>query len=1236
MKKLFLPVVILAALCAVSAADNVINILPGSAGGFKFMRSSAVAAPNGGYTVNMSCDRWAELIWTPPPGVIKKLNFSLKTTSAQKGFFWVLVIDAQGERFCNPEAQNIQVPSTVNGITGKFDLGSFVPHYYGKKFDGKITFPLRSVYIVYYARPVQKDKSIQFQLDKAEAVYDDLYNIMPQDAKDFRTMRSSAVPAADGKGGYDVTMSCDRWAELIWTPPKGEIKSISLDFKTFEMQKGFYWLQVIDAQGERFCNPQKQNIQVPSTVNGLSRTFQLADFVPYNYGKKFDGKITFPLRSIYIIYYARPVQKDKHIKFRLRSVFAEYTSISKPVKLPVTAGAWEVIRHDKALGGITELGDGTLKISKTNAEGILELRLKKGVKLAPGRWFLRSEYQSKRNSGGTLFFHRLVPSATAPANMHPSGALLHSTDSLLVNTAGNSWADRICSLVATTTHTYYPAMLIIGDPAEITIRDLVLDPVEKIRRVTNTPDPKDLVSDAELAAILQQRQNSECYLQKDARGDVQFILNGEVVNPVLYKNEGKTYHHMFRDADFTAAGVPISMIPVPLCHDLKKSDIVLGIGKYDYRKIDEIFARSLRRNPHGNYVVVFSIYEPYIGWGRENWDEIWQNKDGLRGLGNNCHLKFFSNNAENEKFPEKVGYWPSYSSLKWRNDYRRIIGDVVRYIMSRPYGKTVVGFMLGGGDDGQFQYRKDDHSPTAYRAFHQYLRDRYHSVEAMNKLWQSSYPAFEAVKIPVLRSTIPSDVPFHGPGVVQDYRRFQNREGWVLREFFAKSVKDSAGKRVLTMAYAIPDAFQSAGLDMTPSLDILATPQSYPQRNIRYPYSAHPEQTYRLNNKMWINELDLRSWRAKIASEMQDRWMNPGNDPETWKHSHRKTTAVSIANRLGWWYFSLAYQNGRFFDAPEIMAEIKQVQELYRTMRAMPYRPFRPDVCFVADETSDHVIEAYPYAAYGNPNANGNGNGLLARIEAAGVPFDRAYLKDILNNKELQDYKVYVFLHNALVTTQQRAEIDRLLKNRGRTLIWIYSAGYLDEKSKNSANIRKLTGFEVSTDEKFARQSVYSVPGHPLNQGRREVMSYGDMNLALQMPFGLDGIWGSPFQIFYPLNLKPAEIVAEDSTGKPAAGFRNMGDWNSLLLTTPYGITPTLLNSVAKSAGAYRTGKPGHNIVMNGNFVSIHALFDDEYEFHTPPGVSEVIDAESGKVIGKAPCITLNLTCGKTLWLFMR
>ena len=57
---------------------------------------------------------------------------------------------------------------------------------------------------------------------------------------------------------------------------------------------------------------------------------------------------------------------------------------------------------------------------------------------------------------------------------------------------------------------------------------------------------------------------------------------------------------------------------------------------------------------------------------------------------------------------------------------------------------------------------------------------------------------------------------------------------------------------------------------------------------------------------------------------------------------------------------------------------------------------------------------------------------------------------------------------------------------------------------------------------------------------------------------------------------------------------------------------------------------------MNGNFVSIHPLYDDEYEFLTPPGVTEVLDAETGEVIGKAPKTRLKLTCGKTVWLFMR
>ena len=387
---------------------------------------------------------------------------------------------------------------------------------------------------------------------------------------------------------------------------------------------------------------------------------------------------------------------------------------------------------------------------------------------------------------------------------------------------------------------------------------------------------------------------------------------------------------------------------------------------------------------------------------------------------------------------------------------------------------------------------------------------------------------------------------------------------------------------------------------------------------------------------MYFNELDLRSWRSNVPDELFARWLGQITEPEAWRSMHRKVLGPCFASRLGWWYHTLGYQWGRYFDAPEIMADIQKVGELYQRMRALPYRKFRPDVCVVADESNNYFIEAQPYAAYGSPNANGNGNGLQAALEVSGVPYDLVYLKDILTRPEFQDYKVYVFRHNLFISAAERRAVAALLKNRGRTLIWLYSSGYVDENGKNTANQRELTGFALATEEKYSRQRVYSVPEHPLNQGRREVMSYVDMGLCGQMPFGLKGIWGSPCQVFLPTDLKKSEIVAEDDAGRPAGGYREFPTWNSLLLTAPMSLTPELLNTVASRTGCYRTGKAGHSIAMNGNFVSIHPLYDDKYEFITPPGVAEVMDADTGKVVGRAPRVTLELTCGRTVWLFMR
>ena len=906
------------------------------------------------------------------------------------------------------------------------------------------------------------------------------------------------------------------------------------------------------------------------------------------------------------------------------------------IRLDGPASEWEVRCHEGARGSMTEVGKGVYRIVKENAEGTLEFRRKIPVELSgAGRWFLRSEFQSRRNVFGTMFFYRLVRDMEAPPNYDPTGSRTLSTDTFLVNTPGDSWRERLYSIQCGGTRKYHPVILVIGNPAQFDIRSLHLTRTAKPHLAVDAPDREPEYTWEQAEAILDKRSPAAAEIVRDKNGDLLMVVNGKVVPPAGYRNEGQLrWEYMFRNLEFHEAGVPLTSVTLPVSRGLSENGIVEGRGKYNWKLLDDIFKKALRRSPDGTFFVSLNLTALYMDWAKENPDEIWRNKNGEIGWGNTSHLNFFSNNPDEKRVKGRFYPWNSYSSRKWRVDSAKIITDIIHHIMAQPYGKAVAGFQFCGGDDGQFQYRKDDFSLPARRAFRKFLAEKYGDIAKLNAAWKSSYRSFEEIDIPVMIPTAPGETPFLGPGVKSDYRMFQEEEGWTLRELFARTIKEAAGKKVLTICWGIPDAFSASGLEKMPHLDVQVIPQNYPTRHNAYPYSLHKEESYRIHKTMYFNELDLRSWRAVVPDELWAKWLGQITEPEAWVSMHRKVLGPSFASRLGWWYHTMGYQGGRYFDAPEIMADIKKVNELYMRMQSLPYRKFRPDVCVVADDSCNYFIEALPYAAGGNPNATGNGNGLQAWLEVSGVPYDLVYLKDILTRPEYQNYKVYVFNCDLFISSAERAQIAELLKNRGRTLIWVYSSGYVDENGKSAENMRKLTGFAIATEEKYGRQRAYSVPDHPLNQGRREVVGYGDMSICEQMPFGLKNIWGSPYQIFVPTDLKPEEIVAVNGQEIPVAGYRKFEGWNSLYSAT--GLTPELINTVAEKNGCYRTGKAGHSIAMNGNFVSIHPLYDDEYEFITPSGVTEVLDADTGEVIGIAPKITLKLTCGKTVWLFMR
>lgn len=80
------------------------------------------------------------------------------------------------------------------------------------------------------------------------------------------------------------------------------------------------------------------------------------------------------------------------------------------------------------------------------------------------------------------------------------------------------------------------------------------------------------------------------------------------------------------------------------------------------------------------------------------------------------------------------------------------------------------------------------------------------------------------------------------------------------------------------------------------------------------------------------------------------------------------------------------------------------------------------------------------------------------------------------------------------------------------------------------------------------------------------------------------------------------------------------------------GITAEELNAFASSAGVFIAAKPGLQVNMNGDFVSVHALWADDWELHLPFD-GRVVNVKSGREVPvRDRTVRLSLTAGETAW----
>ncbi|MDD5704769.1 MAG: beta-galactosidase [Kiritimatiellae bacterium] len=914
---------------------------------------------------------------------------------------------------------------------------------------------------------------------------------------------------------------------------------------------------------------------------------------------------------------------------------------------------WEVALEDGAGGAhareaaCVRGGSCAMRLTKTNGLGWIRLRTTAPIRVESNTTYYYRAYFHAEDApfGSSMLFLRVGDrEGNLGYDASLDAAAGYSSQSFLINSPPGQWEKRVMSFRRPVAGDVYLHAVLHGNPCTVWLDDVELTTQPFVRQT-----PKHVYNDPftadEVLRRLEERPNAEAKIETRG-GAARLSVNGEVTPPIVFK--GLAFSETAGDyANFAQDGIHLSVVGLRLGGDfiwppriVTSEGIWRGKDRYDFSIADRTLLGVLRRNPAANLIVDMIIY-PYPEWGDEHPDDCVKNSKGETGWTTYTDIEGFATNLLEVKVSrhyvcDRVWGVPSLQSDTWRRDAAEAVRRVVEHIRESPYGKAVVGYYVSGGHDGQFIQPPGDYSPCSVGAFRQWCQTKYGDIGALNRAWNTQHASFAAVG-PPRRDEPDSEavlerLPPYVLGAAPDFAEFKDQQTWSVRDYFAGVIKQAAGKPVIALCYGSPAARHF--LD-SKHLDAAGMMSYYPYRQPGYAAGWHWLDTFALHRKLLFQELDTRSWVNGSSGEIYDIWVGTGFTPTSWATINRKLIGTSLAHGYGYWYYDM----NSFFHDPAIHQEIAASRKIAAAVMA-ERDDFRPDVCFVR---SDLAVGGGDNRFLHEPRFNAN---LYAQLyglcgmmrESSAVPFHTHLLQDVLANRRLQNYRVYVFEQSPFITSAERARIARRLQRGGRTLVWLHDTGYLSETGPSAEAMSGLIGMDVRTEPAYARGVVQMLAdAHPLTQGVQPFGGLCEMVMAMMTLRG-SSAFTTRCQPFWIEDSAAVPLARYAENGRTAIAVRQFPNWTSVYVSAPSSLGDDLLNNIARAAGAYVAGPPGQvALQMNGRFLSVHGLRTCAYEFRLPPGRRQILDADTGVVLAKGvTSYTIPIRAQETKWFLLR
>lgn len=471
-------------------------------------------------------------------------------------------------------------------------------------------------------------------------------------------------------------------------------------------------------------------------------------------------------------------------------------------------------------------------------------------------------------------------------------------------------------------------------------------------------------------------------------------------------------------------------------------------GQYDFNPVDAQLADLMRASPGANFICMIDLNTP-----------LWLSSfilgcDSFSQLGRLC------------------------SDPVWR----RVTAEYMRNLlahMEKHYSDRIVAYVFSGGNTSEWYDRS-------------WLAESESRSTAWNKELESLGRPPAEIPGCMARNHVSFDNLLRDPqadGDALQYIKFcANQVVDTIKFFLKEARKVIRPEAELGVFYGYPLVLGGERVIMgnndcdellkCPELDFIISPNGGFSAIGQGGGDLGPTESVQLAGKSYLRECDQKthSFNRKLSEYVSLTWAC------TWKTEAetiagiKRELSYTLIKQCSVWWFDMW---GGFYDSPVVMELLENARKIYRQHIETSVEKVAETVLIVDPESiyylnqNDSIRTGWFYQH------------VKQTLDLLGAPYECYNFNDIPNIPNRERVKLWMLPGIFEITPEKQELLDRYVRCRRQTALYMYAPGISDGKSLDPARVRRLTGFEfgapgVNVADMDGHRSVYVATGPDL------------------------------------------------------------------------------------------------------------------------------------------------------------